>query len=292
MEIKKENINSDCPLLSIVIANYNFGRFLNEAIQSVLCQCEDNEVELIVVDGGSTDNSVPIIKSYADRLAWWCSEKDNGQSHAFNKGFSHAKGRYLTWLNADDVMPKGALSIILSQLKKYPECEWFTGNHIRFLESDKTIIQVERGPHIYPKFLQFKNSPLVVFGPTTFFARTAYERVGKIDESLHLAMDSDLWVRFQAEGIKQRRINCYCWAFRMHEASKTAEFDGHRCADDNPRSKLVAEHMVTKTKVGYHTSRLLWYLILCLRLLDGSYIRRCLDRRRLMGTKFNVKILN
>ena len=91
------------PLLSIVIANYNYGRFLEEAIQSVLSQ-SCNDYELIIVDGGSTDNSVEIIKKYEDKIAWWVSEKDKGQSDAFNKGFAHAKGKYLTWLNADDIL--------------------------------------------------------------------------------------------------------------------------------------------------------------------------------------------
>ena len=242
------------PLISIVIANYNYGRFLEDAIQSVLAQDMGDDVELIICDGGSTDNSVEIIKKYAAGLppntsreefelqppnskfqppnskpqtfnsqlqtlnskliSWWCSEKDGGQSAAFNKGFSHARGKYLTWLNADDVIPYGALKIILASMRAHPDCEWFTGNHLRFLESDKVIIQVEWGPHFYPKVLQRKNSPLVIFGPTSFFAKSAYERLGGIDESLHLAMDTDLWLRFQSAGIKQRRINCYCWAFR------------------------------------------------------------------------------
>ena len=96
------------PFVSVVIANYNYGRFLDEAIQSVLNQA-CNDVELIICDAASTDNSVEVIKKYADRIAWWCSEKDKGQSDAFNKGFSHAKGRFLTWLNADDVMLPGTI---------------------------------------------------------------------------------------------------------------------------------------------------------------------------------------
>ena len=105
------------PLLSIVIANYNYGLFLEEAIRSVLVQkCPD--VELLVVDGGSSDNSVEIIRRYSDDLAWWVSEKDRGQSNAFNKGFAHANGKYLTWLNADDVMPRGCLETITAEMRR------------------------------------------------------------------------------------------------------------------------------------------------------------------------------
>lgn len=278
-------INQSNPLLSIVIANYNFGRYLGDAIESVLKQGE-SEVELIIVDGGSSDNSVDVIKNYQDKLAWWCSEKDNGQSHAFNKGFAKAKGKYLTWLNADDVMPEGSLVQILSELRKHPNCEWFTGNHIRFVESDRTIIQVEWGPNYYPKLFQHKNSPLVIFGPTTFFSKAAYERVGRIDETLHLSMDTDLWLRFQAAGIKQRRINCYCWAFRMHEDSKTAEFEGHKHVTKGPGPKLRAEHNISMMKVGYKQSCMLRYIMLMWRIIDGSFIKRFFEKRRLLGTVY------
>lgn len=271
-----------CPLLSIVIANYNFGQFLKEAISSVLDQ-ECPDVELIVVDGGSADNSVEVIKRFSSQLAWWCSEKDSGQSEAFNKGFRHARGKYLTWLNADDVMPTGSLSRIVSELRRHPTCEWFTGNHLRFLESDKTIIQVEWGPNYYPKILQKKNSPLVIFGPSTFFTKYAYERVGRIDETLHLAMDTDLWLRFQAAGIKQRRINCYCWAFRMHEKSKTAEYEGHKHVSHGSGAKLAMEHLKAASKVSYRPSAIIRCLMMVFRIFDGSFAKRFFERKRLLG---------
>ena len=96
-------MNYMSPFFSIVMANYNSGHYIERAIQSVLSQsCKD--FELIVVDGGSSDESVDIIKKYTDKLSWWVSEPDKGQSDAFNKGFSHATGRYYTWLNADDLL--------------------------------------------------------------------------------------------------------------------------------------------------------------------------------------------
>ena len=135
------------PLLSIVIANYNYGRFLEEAIQSVAHQEGVEKVELIICDAASTDNSVEIIKKYASGLppntsyydwaashptsliphpliTWWCSEKDNGQSEAFNKGFSHAKGEWLTWLNADEIYADGVLSALFSLIARKKKAQW------------------------------------------------------------------------------------------------------------------------------------------------------------------------
>lgn len=277
------------PLLSVVIANYNFGKFLADAIHSILDQGCSDDVEVLVVDGGSSDNSVDVIRSFGKQISWWVSEKDSGQSDAFNKGFSHARGRMLTWLNADDVMPRGCLKHILHEIKKCPNCDWFTGNHLRFLESNKEIIQVEWGPKWYPACLQQKNSPLVIFGPTTFFSKRIYESVGRIDESFHLAMDTDLWLRFQSAGIKQRRINCFCWAFRMHGDSKTAEFEGHKYAEKSACAiKLDAEHKRAAAKVGYEPSKWLRIIGLALRVLDGSFVRRAYLRRKLLGTVYTI----
>ena len=274
------------PLLSIVIANYNYGRFLEEAIQSVLSQsCDD--YELIIVDGGSTDNSVEIIKKYEDKIAWWVSEKDKGQSDAFNKGFAHANGKYLTWLNADDILVDGCLGKVVVELQKYPECEWFTGNFFRFLDNGQ-IMEINWGPHYYPKFLQRRTSPIVVFGPSTFFAKSLWERAGRIDERFHLAMDTELWARFITMGITQRRINVFVWAFRMHERSKTAEFGNH-CLSDEHQERFRIEDSMIYEKTKYRTSSIMHFLILCWRVFDGSIFKRYLLRLSVKKINFSHK---
>ena len=117
------------PILSIVIANYNYGRFLEDAIQSVVAQGMGDWIELIICDGGSTDNSVEVIKKYSDKIAWWVSEKDGGQSAAFNKGFAHAHGRFLTWLNADDVMMPGTIDAFVKAVDEHPGCHRQDSSH-------------------------------------------------------------------------------------------------------------------------------------------------------------------
>ena len=278
------------PLLSIVIANYNYGRFIETAIRSVLSQADDR-MELIVIDGGSSDQSVPIIKKYADRIAYWVSEKDRGQSNAFNKGFSRATGKYLTWLNADDIFVAGCLKQVLSEMERHPDCEWFTANMLRF-DMEGRVTAVDWGPHIYPQWMQRADSPLVAFGPSTFFSKKIYDQVGGINESLHYIMDTDLWLRFMKMGVKLRRVNCLCWGFRMHEASKTAEFGEHKLDDVNTK-KLKAEEEKVFSALDYKMSRWLHLLVRILRLTDGSFIRGMWIRKtfRHISSAADVKLL-
>lgn len=276
------------PLLSIVIANYNYGRFLGAAIESVVSQGMNDKVELIVVDGGSTDNSVEIIQNYANGLlpntqlpnnhqsqtsniSWWCSEKDKGQSDAFNKGFAHAQGKYLTWLNADDIMPKGCLEKVIHELERHPKCEWFTGNLYRFTE-DGRVVECAWGPHYLPQWLQTKGQPVAVYGPATFFTKELLNRVGGMKLYQNFMMDTDLWMRFIVAGVKQRRINCFCWAFRMHEKSKTAEFGEHKLSAEQ-RACFEIERKQSIEETRYKVSGINRRLIQLWRLLDGSLIK-------------------
>jgi glycosyltransferase involved in cell wall biosynthesis len=212
------------PFISIVIANFNYGRFLEEAIMSVLEQsCQD--FELIIVDGGSTDNSVSVIKKYEDKLAWWCSEKDRGQSHAFNKGFAQAKGRFLTWLNADDVMFPGALSRVQAAINRYPEAEWFAAGGF-WLDMDMRVIKCSRAQAFSSYRAQHGN--LSVYGPSSFFTKRLWELAGHVDTDFHYMMDTELWNRFYFnEGVKYRVVDGYCWGLRLHPDAKMS---GHNFA--------------------------------------------------------------
>lgn len=293
------------PLLSIVIANYNYGRFLEAAIRSVLDQNEP-DVELVIVDGGSTDDSVAVIKKFANglppntriedfhsststlnfnsSLSYWVSERDKGQSDAFNKGFAHCRGKYLTWLNADDVMPRGCLKKVCRELRAHPDCEWFTGNLFRFIDEDpststrdfnsgvRRVVECAWGPNYLPKWLQSKGQPVAVYGPATFFTKELFDRVGGMKLEQNFMMDTDLWMRFIVAGVKQRRINCFCWAFRMHVDSKTAEFGDHKLPPEQ-RARFEAERRKSVQETGYRASRLNHRLIQIWRIADGSFIK-------------------
>ena len=228
------------PLLSIVIANYNYGRFLEEAIQSVIAQNMGDKVELIICDAASTDNSVEIIKKYANglppntplstniqplttKITWWCSEPDGGQSAAFNKGFSHAKGRFLTWLNSDDVMLPGTLKKLESSISKNPTCEWFVGG-VLWLDPEMRVVNCGRGRSF--SNIRYKEGNVSVWGPSSFFTKRLLDCVGGVDERFHFTMDSDLWLRFACKANARYLPFCdYAWGLRLHPDAKMSGHD-------------------------------------------------------------------
>lgn len=113
--------------ISIVVPSYQQGRFLAATLDSLLAQ-KDPDLEILVVDGGSRDESVAVIERYAPHLAWWVSEKDRGQSDAINKGFARATGEWLGWLNSDDLLLPGALATVREHIRAQPEIDWWTGS--------------------------------------------------------------------------------------------------------------------------------------------------------------------
>ena len=240
------------PLFSIVIANYNYGRFLEDAIVSVIEQDMGDKAELIICDAGSTDNSIDIIKKYSNRITWWCSEKDGGQSAAFNKGFAHAKGRFLTWLNADDILVKGALKAIEREIIRNPRCEWFVGSSVWCNESLKVVKCF--CAHKF-SFLRARWGTLSVSGPSSFFTSRLLNEVGGVDESLHYVMDTDLWYKFYNKcNAKYCRTISNVWAFRQHEASKMSGADNYNTtyALEN-RRKAIKESKILKERYGLHS---------------------------------------
>lgn len=214
------------PLLSIVIANFNYGRFLSEAIESVLSQsCQD--FELIICDGGSTDSSVEIIKKYATKITWWCSEKDKGQSDAFNKGFLHACGKFLTWLNADDVMLPGTIEKLRKATAKHPNCEWFVGG-VLWLDPQMRIVNCGRGRPFSE--IRYSEGNVCVWGPSSFFTKRLLDAVGGVDVRFHYTMDTDLWLRFACkEHVRYLPFCDYAWGLRLHPDAKMS---GHNFAND------------------------------------------------------------
>ena len=202
--------------ISIVIPSFNQGRFLEEALQSVIRQNYPNW-ELIVIDGGSKDNSVDIIKKFAPHIAYWHSQKDKGQSDAINQGFRRATGEIVTWLNSDDVLLPGTLEMVACYAEKYPEVQWFLGN-VLWMDKEGSIIRigkVERESRFWNSRHLFSNG-----GPSAFMRRTRLLEIGSLREDFHYMMDTDLWHRYISQGDLFVRIPRYCWGLRLHEQAK------------------------------------------------------------------------
>jgi len=266
------------PLFSIIIANYNHGEFLGEAIRSVVRQtCQD--FELIIVDGGSTDNSVHVIRNFQDRIAWWCSERDNGQSDAFNKGFAKAKGTYGCWLNADDIMMPDALWHIREYIMKYPHTQWIAGSTV-FFDPLMNVLWCSRcirtSPALFRRF-----SAICVNGPSSFFSLNIFRDVDGFDESLHYVMDIDLWRRFLKKGIRLAHVKKYLWGFRVHSQSKTS----HVFLAGNANPKFQQERLAMKKKHRYSDLMMKWdiYCTKLIRLISLTYFWSYLDTKRYKG---------
>jgi glycosyltransferase involved in cell wall biosynthesis len=208
-------------LLSIVIPSYNQGQYIRETLESVLAQKSD-DIEVLVIDGGSTDNSVEVIKEYADRLDYWVSEADRGQSHAFNKGFQRASGHYLTWVNSDDLFLAGTVNAFRDFVTRRHLPDWVAANSM-WVDVEGRILNctVNAGWSEYAR----KSGAMTVTGPSSFFSKALLERVGWLKEDYHYSMDTELWYRFANEGVRYETMNHFVWALRLHPDAKVSGGD-------------------------------------------------------------------
>jgi glycosyltransferase involved in cell wall biosynthesis len=214
---------SQHPLVSILTPSYNQGRFLEQTIQSVLSQDYPN-LEYLIVDGGSTDGSVEIIQRYANRLSWWVSEPDQGQTDALNKGFAHATGEIFAWINSDDTYLPAAVSAAVSCLQVHPEAALVYADAYLVDEAGRII---GRFPSRQTNFNKLLRGSVHIPQQTAFFRADAWKQVEPLDSSFHFAMDYDLWVRL-ARMAPLVYTKGYWANFRLHGAGKSVTMDD-RC---------------------------------------------------------------
>ncbi len=210
-------------LVSIITPSFNQARFLSETIQSVLSQ-DYPDLEYIIVDGGSTDGCVDIIKQYAHKLAWWVSEPDQGQTDAINKGFAHANGEIFAWLNSDDTYQPGAITQAVQSLLSHPEAALVYGD-ANLIDDRGNIIG--RFPSHQTDLPGLLRGSVHIPQQTTFFWSRFWKQVGPLDPSFHFAMDYDLWVRLAK--LAPLIYTPQLWAnFRLHGEGKSVTMD-ERC---------------------------------------------------------------
>lgn len=229
----------ELPKITVVTPSYNQASYLEEAICSVL---EQNypRLEYIIIDGGSSDHSVSIIKKYEKYLAYWVSEPDKGQSHALNKGFRQATGSILAWLNADDFYAKNTLFYVAEQFNAKPidvlcgACQMLIGTESKLLLPGKVSLA---------SLLRYWELNFCPPQPSIFFSRRAFGLLGQFDEQLHYAMDYDLWLTIA----KKYQFHCVekvLSFYRVHPQSKTGTSNGFESFRPEWR-KVAHKHLQT-----------------------------------------------
>jgi glycosyltransferase involved in cell wall biosynthesis len=258
------------PFVTIVTPSYNQGRFIRAAIESVLEQ-DYPRIEYLVIDGGSTDESVPILREYSDRLRW-VSEPDHGQAHAINKGWRQARGSILAYLNSDDLYMPGAVAQAVAALVAHPEAAGVYGEGYHVDEEGRIL---ERYP-TEPFDVDRLRETCFICQPTVFLRRDAIESAGLLDESLRYCMDYDLWIRLARAGRILTYTPHHLASTRLHADAKTL---GQRGPAHAEILKVVRRHFgrVTPSLVYGHA-----HAVLGLQNRDPS----SLDRLALIGISF------
>ena len=201
-------------LISVITPSYNQVDYLETTIKSVLAQDYKN-LDYIIIDGGSTDGSVDIIKKYADQLSWWISEPDQGQADGINKGFKHANGEIVAWLNSDDLYLPGAISSAITAFKDDPDLGMVFGRAITIDHMGRPLNRLSFGNWKLQDLMRFR----IICQPAVFMQRTVLEQVGYLDEKYHYMLDHHLWLRI-AKNSEIKYVDQLWAAARHHSTAK------------------------------------------------------------------------
>ena len=254
--------------LSVIIPSFNQGEFLEETLVSLVNQQDiaQDELEIIVIDGGSTDGSIDIIKRYADRIAYWVSEPDEGQTHALIKGFAVAQGDILAWLCSDDLFEPTTVREVIDYFAAHRQT--------RFIYGDSRWIGRDGGFLRWKKEIPFNWFIWVydynyISQPSAFWRRDLYEEVGGLRQEFDLAMDADLWARF-ARITRPRHVRHGWSRMRSYPEQKNQRL----------RARSNAEDLRIRRELGYRVDgpvyRDVMYVLaktarICWKLAGGCY---------------------
>lgn len=224
--------------ISIITPSFNQGQFIEETIKSVISQEGDFYIDYIIMDGGSTDESVEIIKKY-DRLIrsgqWnakclgieltWTSEKDKGQTDAINKGFQRATGEIVSWINSDDMYFSGAFAAVMGHFLKYPEDDFVFGDGDVINETGARQWEWLSRPYnlklLKSYHFLWNDFTNYIMQQATFWRKRVFDKIGLLDESFHYAMDIEYWIRVGEKGLKLTHIPVKLGKFRMISGTKS-----------------------------------------------------------------------
>ena len=210
-------MTKNLPKISIITPSFNQVDYLERTILSVLNQNYPN-LEYIVIDGGSTDGSVDVIKKYASHLTYWVSEKDLGQAHAINKGLKIAKGDWIAWQNSDDTFCSGAFNSLVSAVKNSKDFDLIIGNMNLINKNDEILRELI---YVKPTYKSILAEGMVLTNQAAFWRRQLHSEIGYLDESLHYGFDFEWFLRVLKHS-KAKHVNQTWGNLRLHAETKTA----------------------------------------------------------------------
>lgn len=261
-------------LVSIITPSYNQAKYLEQTITSVLEQSYPS-IEYIVVDGKSKDNSIDIIKKYADKLAYWVSEKDKGQADAINKGFSRATGEIIAWLNSDDYYLPGAVQAAVKVFEENPDIVLVYGNMLAVNEHGVTFNTMNYRQLTLKDLLCFN----IIGQPAVFMRRSALLQTNGLDATFHFLLDHLLWIQIAKQG-KILHVNQTWAAARYHaeakNVSKAAEFgrEAFRILETIAQDKDLAKALLSVDRRAHASA----FRVDARYLLDGGYPAKALQQ--------------
>jgi glycosyltransferase involved in cell wall biosynthesis len=205
------------PKISVITPSFNQAQFLERTLRSVLDQGYPN-LEYIVIDGGSTDGSIEIIQKYADRLAYWVSEPDRGQTHAINKGLQRATGEWVGWQNSDDIFYPGAFESLVRETTRAPHADLIIGNMNLIDKNDKLLRDLK---YVRPTYRSLLAEGMMLTNQAAFWRRRMHDEIGYLDESFECGFDYEWFLRLLQEH-RASHVNGAWGGLRLHEDTKTS----------------------------------------------------------------------
>lgn len=232
------------PRITLVTPNFNGAEFLEDCMTSVFDQGYPN-LEYIVIDGGSTDDSVRIIKKYARHLSWWTSEPDRGPYYAIQKGFSKSTGEVMAWINSDDILHRNGLFVVTEIFTVFHEIRWLMGRTNHIDESGRVVYCSNR--ERWSKYRYYIGKYVWIQQESTFWRRSLWEDAGgRLDTSLSLAADLELWNRFFRYD-KLYTIDALIGAFRIR-AHNQRSLEGMEIYEQEA-SDVLARNVLTPAEI-------------------------------------------
>ena len=231
------------PPISIVVPSYNQGQFIRATIDSILAQ-KLNGIEILVMDGGSTDNTVDVLRSYGDKIKW-VSEEDRGQSHAINKGFERASSDIFGYINSDDTYQPGALSTVLDAFQQHPEADFVYGD-FNYINATGSVMASRRTTDFDYDILRFDHN--FICQPASFWRRSVIERIGPIAEDIYYFMDYEYYLRAAAAGMCFYHLRQNLANLRLHKDCKTVS------GKLDTRQKYMAQRSAILEPYTFHIS--------------------------------------